>query len=127
MKTILLTAFAFISLNSYAQKAEDAVRFSTTKYGFGKIPQHVPITYSFTFTNNGKERIIIEDATADCGCTKPQIPMQPILPGKTGTVKVTYNAETLGTFNKKVYVKLIDYKERIKLTITGEVIEKEKQ
>lgn len=127
MKTILLTAFAFISLNSYAQKAEDAVRFSTTKYSFGKIPQHVPITYSFTFTNNGKERIIIEDATADCGCTKPQIPMQPILPGKTGTVKVTYNAETLGTFNKKVYVKLIDYKERIKLTITGEVIEKEKQ
>ena len=127
MKTILLTAFAFISLNLYAQKAEDAIKFSTTKYSFGKIPQHVPITYSFTFINKGKERIIIEDATADCGCTKPQIPMQPILPGKTGAVKVTYNAETLGTFNKKVYVKLIGYEERITLTITGEVIEKKKQ
>ena len=49
---------------------------------------------------------------------------QPILPGKTGVVKVTYNAETLGTFNKKVYVKLIGYADRITLNIVGEVIQK---
>lgn len=124
MKTILLTAFTLIALSLSAQKTESVIKFSTTKYNFGKIAQHAPVTYSFTFINKGKERIIIEDATADCGCTKPQIPMQPILPGKAGVVKVTYNAETLGTFNKKVYVKLIGYADRITLNIVGEVIQK---
>jgi hypothetical protein len=76
----------------------------------------------FAFTNPGKKPLIIEDATAECGCTKPEYPQKPIMPGKTGIIKVTYDAKEKGVFTKKVTVKLVNEPESKILTISGEVI-----
>jgi hypothetical protein len=66
--------------------------------------------------------VIIEDATAECGCTKPEFPPQPVMPGKTGFIKVTYDAKEPGTFTKKVTVRLVNVADSKILTISGEVI-----
>jgi hypothetical protein len=47
---------------------------------------------------------------------------EPILPGKSSTVKVTYNAASMGNFTKRVTVKLVGVAEPIILTISGEVV-----
>ncbi|MCS6916845.1 MAG: DUF1573 domain-containing protein [Chitinophagales bacterium] len=79
-------------------------KFQEETYDFGKIPKGIPVTHDFTFTNVGKEPIIISNVQASCGCTTPSWPKEPILPGKTGAIKVQYNAASPGSFNKSITI-----------------------
>lgn len=71
---------------------------------FGSIPQGIPVTYSFTFTNTGKNPLILSAVTPSCGCTSPEWTKEPIAPGKSGVIKVTYNAQAMGSFTKTVTI-----------------------
>lgn len=123
MKNLLVVLLAAFTMPVFAQN--NAVSFSVQKHGFGKVQQGKPVTTEFSFTNNTDKPVVVESATAECGCTKPEYPEQPILKGKTGTIKVTYNAANMGTFTKKVTVKFANIAEPIILTIDGEVIKKD--
>jgi len=100
---------------------ESPVKFAETKHSFGKIKQGVPVTTEFTFTNTSGKPAIIEVATAECGCTTPDYPKTPILKDKASSIKVTYNAEAEGHFEKKVTVKFAKIAQPIILTIEGDV------
>lgn len=67
-----------------------ALDFKESTYDFGNILQDSENTKVFTFTNTGKEPLIIENAKGSCGCTVPQYPKEPIAPGATGDIKVVY-------------------------------------
>lgn len=121
MKKIMLFTLVILSMGVFAQGAQDIV-FSKKVHQFGKIKQKVPATYVFTFTNKGTRPLLVEFANADCGCTTPEYPKDPILKGKTGTIKVTYNAEAMGTFKKNVNVKFASEQLPVVLTIQGEVV-----
>ena len=118
MKKNLVLFFLLIGNVLFAQ---DDISFAATSHSFGKIKQHVPATYIFTFTNKSSKPVFIEFATAECGCTTPVHQEGAILKGKTSDIKVTYNAESLGTFSKKVTVKFVNNPTPIVLTIEGEV------
>lgn len=96
--------------------------FEGTTHDFGKIKQGKPVNYEFHFTNKGSKSLIVEDATAECGCTTPEFEKTPIAKNKKSTIKVTFNAENPGVFKKKVTVKFAGIKEPVILVITGEVI-----
>ena len=68
------------------------MKFDKDTHDFGKIKAGDKVTYSFKFTNTGKSPLIIKDAIASCGCTKPEWPSTPIKPGENGEVKVTFNS-----------------------------------
>lgn len=122
MKQLFVLAFLCLSAVSFGQTKND-VKFTAMKHTFGKIKQNVPATYTFTFTNASSSKpLIIETATAQCGCTTPEYPKAPIAKGKKGTIKVTYNAATMGAFTKTVTVKFANIAEPITLTIDGEVV-----
>ena len=121
MKKLYILLCLFIGTSVFAQGPAD-IAFKTIKYSFGKIKQHVPATYVFTFTNNGAKPAIIEFANAECGCTTPEYSKDPILKGKMSTIKVTYNAESIGTFKKNVNVKFAGTQLPVTLTIDGEVL-----
>lgn len=78
--------------------------FKEETFDFGQIPKGTPATHEFTFTNSGKEPIVISNVQASCGCTTPKWPKEPILPGKTSTIQVQYNAAHPGGFNKSVTI-----------------------
>jgi hypothetical protein len=125
MKKLLLFACLLVSAASFAQTTPPAttpVAFKTVKYSFGKVPQNVPVTTTFTFTNTSDKPVIIETATAECGCTTPDYPKTPILKGKSGEIKVTYNAAAAGRFTKNVHVKIASVQQPVQLTIDGEVV-----
>lgn len=67
-----------------------AMDFGQSSHDFGNILQDSENTKIFTFTNTGKEPLIIENAKGSCGCTVPQYPKEPIAPGGTGEIKVVY-------------------------------------
>jgi hypothetical protein len=120
MKKILFLISMVFSVAVFAQGPADIV-FPVKTHKFGKIKQKVPATYVFTFTNNGAKPAVIEFANADCGCTTPVYSNAPILKGQKSTIKVTYNAEAIGTFKKNVNVKFLDAQLPVVLTIEGEV------
>ena len=65
------------------------------------------------------------DATASCGCTRPEYPTKPIKPGKKGKVKVTYNpAGRPGEFRKTIKVRTNGKPKKITRSIDGCVIPK---
>lgn len=121
MKRIFVLLAMVIATGVFAQAVPD-ITFKATTHSFGKIKQNVPATYLFSFTNNGTKPAVIEFANAECGCTTPEYSKDPILKGKTSTIKVTYNAANPGTFKKNVNVKFVSTQLPIVLTIDGEVV-----
>lgn len=125
MKRLLFIAFTLLSINSILAQAPavpSPVSFAQVKHSFGKIKQNVPATYAFTLKNNGNKPLIIENATAQCGCTTPEYSKSPIMKGKSSSIKVTYNAANPGPFTKTVTVKFLNVAEPTILTIDGEVL-----
>ena len=103
MKKILFFAALLMSLSTFAQTDKD-VQFTSLKYSFGKIPKDKPVTTEFKFVNNSSKPLIIENATAECGCTSPEYSKAPVLKGKSGTIKVTYNAANEGQFLSLIHI-----------------------
>lgn len=66
------------------------VNFKEYEHDFGNIKQDSENKKVFTFTNTGKEPMIIETANGSCGCTVPNYPKAPIPPGGTGEIEVVY-------------------------------------
>ena len=97
------------------------LEFKESKHSFGKIKQHSPVTYVFSFKNVAAKPMVIESAVAECGCTTPVYPKGVIAKGASNSIKVTYNAEAMGAFTKRVTVKVANVAEPIVLTIDGEV------
>lgn len=118
---ILITATMFAQSAS-GKKAEEFVKFKELTYDFGKIKQGVPVTHDFYFSNVSAKPVIIESATASCGCTTPTWPQPPVAKGKTDKITAGFNAAAPGPFNKSVYVKVAGVETPLELKITGEVV-----
>lgn len=120
-KVFFALAFAACSMSvlpSYAQTPapqeaakkvdKNAPKFQFTggeTHDFGNLTDQKNAEYTFQFKNVGKTPLIITNASASCGCTVPEFPKEPILPGKTGAIKVTFNtAGKSGPFDKTVYI-----------------------
>jgi len=118
---LLLSTFALIAINGIsqtkeksasmvntqpvaqpAQQTQDAaaaanpdlsMKFNEEDHNFGNIPEGPSATYDFELKNIGKVPIIISNAHGSCGCTVPTWPKEPILPGKTSKITVTYSTQ----------------------------------
>lgn len=67
--------------------------FEDTVHNFGSVKEGELLTYNFSFENKGQSPLIITSASASCGCTVADYPHDPILPGKSATMKVTFNTD----------------------------------
>ena len=86
---ILMSAVAF---NIMAAGKGAEMTFNEKTHDFGTIKEaNGPVTHTFEFTNTGGEPLVIINVNASCGCTRPEYPKEPIMPGKKGKVKVTFN------------------------------------
>lgn len=73
--------------------------------------------------NTGTEPLIIVKAQAGCGCTAIQFPQEPIQPGDTATVGITYNPSGRpGQFTKQILVTTNTMPQRTIVEISGNVI-----
>jgi hypothetical protein len=90
---------------SSATADKPVMKFEKETHDFGKIATGSKVTYEFKFTNTGKSPLIIKDAIASCGCTKPEWPSAPIKPGENGVIKVTFNsAGKMGLQDKQITI-----------------------
>jgi hypothetical protein len=78
--------------------------FTEVTHDFGSVKEGVDVTTDFSFTNTGKEPLVITNCTASCGCTTPNWSRDPILPGQRGKISVKYDSKKVGTFDKAIYI-----------------------
>lgn len=67
--------------------------FSSESFDFGTINEGEVIDYVFTFTNVGEAPLIIQSATASCGCTVPSYSREPVAVGGTGEIAVRFDSK----------------------------------
>lgn len=124
---ILALGVMIVSASAFAQtatpqKAENVIKFKEMNHDFGKIKQNVPVTYDFAFANISGKPVVIESATASCGCTTPVKPEAPVAKGKADKIVAGFNATALGPFNKTILVKVAGVDAPLEIRITGEVL-----
>ena len=120
--------FAFMLSGVLFAQDKPQVKFNKNFYDYGSIKEEVDVALSeFEFTNTGKAPLIIQRVVASCGCTAPTYTREPVLPGKSGKVKVAYRTTNRpGNFlkNIRVYTNVPDT--IYTLTVKGNVIPKKR-
>ncbi|MFN5417033.1 MAG: DUF1573 domain-containing protein [Flavobacteriia bacterium] len=90
----LVLAIIFISLNSALALCQVAeFSFKKSSHKFQKIKAGEVITHYYVFTNTGKTPLIIDSYEVACHCTVIDFPRYPIAPGKTDSLKLTFNSK----------------------------------
>lgn len=129
MKTFLFSAILMFVVTVYgkAQTADSTlvINFESTVHDYGTIAQGSDGTYEFKFTNDGKSPLILSNVRSSCGCTVPSWTKEPVAPGKSGTIKVVYNTNIAGNFNKSITVSSNAKNSEVLLQIKGSVTKKE--
>lgn len=101
------------------------MKFEYVTHDFGKIKQGDKVNYKFNFTNTGKSPLIISNAQASCGCTKPVWPSGPIKPGASGLIDVTFDsAGKIGLQDKMITITANTNPPQNMVHLVGEVLEK---
>ena len=95
--------------------------FETMVVDYGEIAKGADPLRKFMFVNDGLEPLVIKSAKGSCGCTVPDYPKEPILPGETGSIDVRYDTQRIGQFTKTVTLTTNINDEKIVLTIKGKV------
>lgn len=105
---------------------EAILTFEKAEHDFGTIKEaDGRVSVVFSFKNEGTGPLILSGVHASCGCTTPTWPKEPVEPGQTGSITVTYNPSGRpGRFQKTITVNSNATQSTIKLYIKGEVIPK---
>lgn len=106
------------------KKNGPVAEFDKTVCDMGNLVQNTPGTAVFTLTNRGNEPLLISSATGSCGCTNLTYSKEPVLPGKSTTISVNYNAAAKGNFMKTLTVKTNASDQAVFLQIKGQVLPK---
>lgn len=73
---------------------ETTIEYFEMKHDFGNVFYPSDNKYTFKFKNTGDKPLVIEKATASCGCTVPNKPEEPILPGEIGELDVIFRPKS---------------------------------
>ena len=121
MKINISLLLFFVAFSLFAQPK---IVFDKTQHNFGKVGEgDGSASHDFTFKNSGTAPLIIQDVKTTCGCTTPEWTKQPINPGMTGYIKVSYDVKGRpGAIDKTISVHTNCTPSITNLKIIGEVI-----
>jgi len=128
LKTFLFIVF-FLSYTALINGQEkSSMVFSEKELNFGTVRAvDGLITHDFVFTNQGKVPLILNDVKSTCGCTVPEWPREPVLPGKSGKISVSFNPSgQSGAVNKTIRILSNASNSPVALAVRGVVIPAEK-
>ena|SRR5690606_21567581 len=95
-KFAILLAVALVTLSAQAQEKAatngPVITFEESSKDFGDIKQGEKVEHTFKLENTGNAPLVISNVAATCGCTVPSWPKEPIAPGKTAEIKVSFNS-----------------------------------
>jgi hypothetical protein len=116
-----------LGLETFAQVARP-LKFNEETFDFGTVvEENGPVTHEFVFTNASTKPLQILLVKPSCGCTTPGWTKEPIMPGKTGSIKAQFDPKGRpGYFNKSLTVTTDYDNQPVILQIKGTVTQKSK-
>jgi hypothetical protein len=122
-----LVAILFVGLLSFSINAQEEkiakIEFESDTIDYGTIEKGADGVRTFKFKNTGDAPLIITKVKSSCGCTVPEKPEAPILPGDTGEIKVKYDTERVMPIRKTITVTSNAETPTVALKIKGLVVE----
>lgn len=113
---------SLLLLGAFVLSAAQTIAFDKNTVDYGTVPVNADGHRVFTFKNSGDKPLILSNVQPACGCTASEWTKEPVLPGKTGQIKVHYNTAIVGPFKKSIDVFSNDAKNgRTVLYIQGTV------
>jgi len=101
------------------------INFDNAEHDFGVINEGDVVETTFAFTNSGKSELVIYSAKGSCGCTIPEWPKEPVMPGEQGLIKVKFNSAGKPNLQQKKVTLLTNTAEGTEiLTIKAQVTPK---
>ena len=99
------------------------IEFANVVFDYGQIEQGANGDSHFIFRNVGSEPLILMNVSASCGCTVPNWPREPIMPGQESKIIVRYDTHRIGHIGRAVTVfsNSVDGNDRITLRLAGRV------
>lgn len=115
--------FLLLASQASTQINKSTIRFDKEIHDFGVINiSEGDVFHEFEFVNTGNMPIIINQVKASCGCTTPEWTKEPVIPGQTGSIKVSFNPKGRpGPFSKSITISSNAERQKIVLKITGKV------
>ena len=111
------------AMKLHSRNDTTSVQMIDSIFAIGTIKEGENASFSFRFKNTGNKPLVISSANASCGCTVPEKPEKPIMPGETGFIKVVFHSKgRVGPIQKEVQVVSNAYPEIPVLRLTGEVM-----
>ena len=89
-----------------AEKSGDqpVMTLESSTVDYGTIGKGSDPLRKVSFTNTGNAPLIIKHAKGSCGCTVPNWPKEPILPGETSEIEIRYDTKRVGPIRKTVRI-----------------------
>ncbi|GHU61821.1 hypothetical protein FACS1894123_01770 [Bacteroidia bacterium] len=124
MKRIGILLFCFI-WGFFSAYSQGGISFNETTHDFGTIgSRDGRVSFDFILTNNTEVALLINNVSASCGCTVPTWTKEPIPPGKTGNITVTFDPSAYRTtFEKRITVYTSKEQTPLVLLIKGTAVE----
>ena len=98
------------------------IAFTENEHDFGAIVEGELITHVFKFSNSGGSDLIISDVKTSCGCTASDFTREPIKPGGTGVIKLTFDSHgQMGYQNKTATIETNTVSNQVFLRIKATV------
>ena len=122
MKRLILLLLCMLTLCVVNAKKMPEIKFEKTTIDLGTFSQDDGIQKCvFRFTNVGNDKLIINNVHTSCGCTVAKYSEEPISPGGSGEISITYNGagKMPGKFKKSIQVFTNCEKDMVRLFIMG--------
>lgn len=104
MATFQVSAQATLTETAPASTSGARLSLDSDVVDYGTIDQGGEPLRLAKFKNTGTEPLIISGAKGSCGCTVPNWPKDPIMPGETSQIEIRYDTKRTGAINKTVTV-----------------------
>ncbi|MDR2040231.1 MAG: DUF1573 domain-containing protein [Bacteroidales bacterium] len=123
MKNIFTTLLVLL-MAGHIVNGQAKIEFEKTTHDFGKINEKGDkASHDFIFKNTGTTPLLVQNVRTNCGCTASDWTKEPVNPGKSGFVRITYDIEGRpGKIDKSAYVITNAKPAQITLRLLGEVI-----
>lgn len=92
LRSLLVVVVIFCSLSGHSQAK---VEIPEWKKSFGTVKKGDQVKLDYEIRNAGNQPLLISESEVACSCTTVDYPQQPILPGQSATVTVTFNTKTV--------------------------------
>ena len=102
VKELYLSILTGKKQNDKASLVNTTISIDKMKANLGEFPWEESQTATFELKNIGENLLVIHDVTTSCGCIKVKYDKEPVRPGKTLSLKVTYATEHAEQINKTI-------------------------